>query len=206
MKADPFLSFALFLLLAPGPLLAQRPGGGGAGGGGQARQTQRGGGMGQGAGLGTLDQTRQMQRDRLHTQATSAQRDQYRTCDQNLDQLRTRSRDLSRTASLTAFDPAKVSQQRAQIEEQFRAMDQSRNQLFQSLNQEQQDAIQARVRNLDRLRDRIQTRLTAMDGELAHSSPNRDVLAKQTRLTEREMQTYRLHLQHMGDDLGLSLD
>lgn len=163
-------------------------------------------GTGRGAGLGAMNQTRQMQRDRLHTQATSMQRDQYRTCDQTLEQLRTRTRDMSRTTTRTSLDLSGVRQQHAQIQEQFRTMDQSRSQLYRALNQEQNDAIQARVRNLDRLRDRIQTRLTAMNQELAQVSPNQDVLARQARLTEREMQSYQMHFQHMGDDLGLSQD
>lgn len=215
MKLHSSLTFALLLLLSPGLILAQRPGGGGGGGGGQGQQGQRGSagmgqgtgqGSGRGAGLGTMSQTRQMQRDRLHTQATTAQRDQYRACDQSLDQLRTRTRDMSRATTRSSFDLDGVRSQQAQVRDQFRTMEQNRTQLYGSLNQEQNDAVQARVRNLDRLRDRIQTRLTAMDQELAQSSPNREVLAKQARLTEKEMQNYRLHFQHMGDDLGLTED
>lgn len=207
MKTRGYLSLAVLFLLAGSPLVAQRPGGGGGGQHGQQgqRTAQRSGqGSGPAGGQGAISQTRQMQRDRLRTQATTQQRDQLRTCRQGMEQMRTRTRDMARSASGKGFSADEARTRTAQIQNEFQTMDQTRVQLRQSLNTEQQTAAQPRDQKLDQLRDRIRTRLQTIDAELAKPDPNRKEVSKQARLSEREMTLYQAQLRQMGDDLGMT--
>lgn len=209
MNIKSSLSLALLLSLIPGITFAQRPRGGGGGGAQQRQQAQRSTGVGapgQMQGQGTQDRIHQQQRDRLHTQLTTQQRDQYKDCSQTMDRLRTQTRDMARVSTGAGFNPDHARQQQIHIREQFRNLEQTRTQLGQSLSDEQRAGVQQRMQNMERLRDRIESRLGNMDKELSNSAPNARRFAEQARLTDREMNAYRNQFRQMGDELGIQLD
>lgn len=205
------ISVTLALILVPGILLSQH-GRGGSGGGRSTMQTGPAAGMGQGTGMhtGSMDRDRTQDRtqlhDRLHSQATAQQRDQFRDCAQTMDRTRQQARTMSRATKGSSFDSAAVRQQQQQFQEQLRTMEQNRERLYQGLNNDQREAIQARHQNMLQLHERMQNRLSSMNQELSKESPDSKQLADLARANEREMNSYRKQFRSLGDELNLASD
>jgi hypothetical protein len=155
------------------------------------------------AGQGTMDKTRQMQRDRLRTQATDQQRQQFKTCDQSQDRIRTQARDMARAASGSSFNADQARQQRDQLREQLQTMEQQHESVMQGLNSQQRSAVEQRTRTMQLTQQRINNRLRNMDQELAKGSPDGKRVAEQASNVEREMNEYQKQYRETGDDLSL---
>lgn len=140
------LGLAAILILTPAIAFAQGPGGGSVRAGGQSQGSRPGAGTGATASRGTMDRDRIQQRDRLHTMATDQQRAEYRTCDQLADRIRTRARDMSKSANGKGLGVGAMRQQRDQLREQVRTMDEEHQRMMQGLNDDQRYAIQNRSR------------------------------------------------------------
>lgn len=106
-------------------------------------------------------------------------------------------------ANGTTFNADQARQQRDQIRDQVRTMDQQNQRLMQGLDTQQRAAIEQRTRSMNQLQERINSRLQNMDQELAKTSPDRKRIAEEARNVEREMQQYRQQYRDMGDDLSL---
>ena len=148
-------------------------------------------------GRGTMD------RDRIRIHATDQQRDQYRTCDQSMDRIRTRARDMAKASSSPGFNADQARQNRDQLRNELRVMEQEHERLMQGLNGEQKEAIAEHHRNMEQIHQRINTRLQEMDQELAQATPNGQRAAEQARAIEREMKQWQKQHREMGDELGL---
>lgn len=204
--------YLLCLALAisfPGHVFAQRSGGGGGAGHGQGGQSGQGGqpssaAAGQGSGQSSQATSSQAQRDRLRTQVTTQQRDQYKDCNQSMSRLSTQTRDMSRMASGSAFNADEARRQQSQMRDQFRDLEQNRTKLTQQLNSEQRTAIETRTKSMDRLQERINTRLGTIDKELQSATPNRNRIASEANAAERETHTYQNEFRKMGDELGVN--
>ncbi|MDE3200968.1 MAG: hypothetical protein KGN79_08605 [Acidobacteriota bacterium] len=154
----------------------------------------------------THDRLTKQDRDRLRTQATDLQRDQYKTCTGTMDRVRTQTRTMANSAKGSGFQVEEARRQHTQLQEELRTMEQTRTQLHQSLNGEQQAAVQQRMENMNQIHERIQTRLQAMDQELNGQTVSGKRVSEQARATEREMKAYQEQFRKMGDDLGLKND
>jgi hypothetical protein len=154
-----------------------------------------------GAAQGTM--TRDMQRDRLHTQATTQQRDQYRACDQSLDRVRTHAGNMAKVQTRN-FDAGAARRQHNQLREQIQNMQQNHERMMTGLGNEQQGAVQERTRNMQQIQERVNNQLQEMDQELAKPSPNGKAVAQQARSIEREMKDWQNEHRRMGDALGLN--
>lgn len=196
--------FAMLPMMA----FAQGRGAGGPGGGqrgGQPQTQTRGQGrVGQGMGQGQMDRDRI--RQELHTHATDQQRDRLRDCTQDMDRLRTQSRDMLNATSAKGFNAENARQQRERLQQQFEATTQAHHRFMNSLDKEQQQAMQSRARNMDQLQSRIRTRLETMNKELRAESPSRKRLQEQARYVERETQRMQNQYRDMGEDLSLTED
>lgn len=151
-----------------------------------------------------MDQDRVRQRDRLHTMVTDQQRTQYRTCDQLADRVRTRARDMSRTAAGKQLNAEAMRQDRNQLQEQIRTMDQEHQRMMEGLSSDQRGFVQNRSRTMEQIQSRINTRLQEMDQELAKDNPDQKRLSNLAREVERDMNRWRNEHRQVGDDLGLS--
>jgi chromosome segregation ATPase len=141
-----------------------------------------------------------MQRDRIR--ATDRQRDQIRTCDQSMDRVRTRARDMAKAAGGKNFDAEQARQQRTQLRNEVRTMEQEHARLMQGLGAEQREAAQEQIRTMDQNRERIHTRLQEMDRELAGEGPNGKRVAEQARAIEREMKQWQKANRKMATEMG----
>lgn len=144
-----------------------------------------------------------MQRDRLRTQATDQQRDQYRTCDQSMDRIRTQAHDMAQAAAGSGFNAGQAQQQRDQLRQQIQTMQQEQDRLRQSLSSDQSGFAKQRTQNADRLRERVNTRLQELDQELAKPSPDAKRINETARIVEREMNAWQKEYRAMGVDLSL---
>lgn len=199
MRRNMLVLLAISALISPG-LNAQGRRGGAAGGPAQM-QSRQAAGRGQ---QGTLqrDMQRDMQRDRLRTQATDQQRQQFETCDQSMDRVRTQARDMARSKD-RAFNVDAARQQRDQLRDRVANMQQEHERLMQGLGTEQQSAVQARVRAMQQIQERMNTRLQRMDQELAKAQPSGKAFRAEARLMQREMNNWENQYRGMGADLGL---
>jgi chromosome segregation ATPase len=140
-----------------------------------------------------------MQRDRIR--ATDQQRDQVRTCDQSMDRARSRARDMARAADGKGFNAEQARQQRNELRNEVRTMEQEHARLMRGLSGEQREALQEQIRNTEQNRERIQTRLQEMDQELAGEGPNGKRVAECARAVEREMKQWQETNRKMAEEM-----
>ena len=191
----------VLILLTPG-LSAQGKGGSGGQRGAGAQRPPQGQGPGQQQGqMGSAQGQGDLDRDRLRTQATDQQRDQYRTCDGSMEQLRTQSRAMARTSD-GKFNKDAAVKQHEQLQATFRNMQQEQERLMQNLNDEQRAAVQTRTQQMEQLQERISNRLTAMNQELGQGEPSASRIREQARNIERDMERFRSQYRAMGQDLS----
>lgn len=198
------LRLAVILIFTPAIAFAQGPGGGSARAGGQGQGSRPGAGTGATTSRGTMDRDRIQQRDRLHTMATDQQRTEYRTCDELADRIRTRARDMSKSADGKGLSVGAMRQQRDQLREQVRTMDQEHQRMMQGLNDDQRDFIQNRSRTMEQIQSRINMRLQEMNQELAKENPDGKRISRMARDIERDMNRWRNEHSRIGEALGLS--
>ena len=191
MKAKALVFLTAFLLAMP---LASAQGRGGGGQGRPQGQGQGQQGRGSEMGKGT------MQRDRIR--ATGQQRDQIRTCDQSMDRVRTRARDMAQTSAGKNFNAEQARQQRNQLRNEVRIVEQEHTRLMQGLSGEQREGFQQQIRTMEQNRERIRTRLQEMDQELAAENPNGKKVAEHARAIEQEMKEWQKTNRKMATEMG----
>ncbi len=196
------LTIAAMLLLPNVFLIAQRPGHGTSGQGQQQRQAQPRQAT-TGSQSNTRSQARQQQRNQLRSQATNQQREQYRAANQSMERIHTQARDMARKSTGTRFNVDQARQQRDQLRDQVRTMDQQNRGLMQGLDNQQRAAVEQRTRSMDQLQEQIKSHLRSMDRELAKTSPDRKRIAELAQNVERDSQRYQQQYRDMGDDLSL---
>ena len=198
------LLIAAMLLLPNVVLIAQHSGHSTSGQGQQQGQAQpRRATTGSQSSQSMMAQTRQQQRNQLRSQATDGQREQYRTGNQSMERIRTQARDMARMSNGTTFNADQARQQRDQLRDQVRTMDQQNQRLMEGLDNQQRTAVEQRTRTMNQLQERINSRLQNMDQELAKTSPDRKRIAEEAQNVERETQRYQQQYRDMGDDLSL---
>lgn len=196
-------------ILSPG-LIAQRgPGGSGQRGaqpgspGPMTNPQQQQGQMGPGRGDMDRSQDRDRDRDRLRTYATGQQRDQFRSCTQSMDQLRTQSRDMRLASNDKSFSKETALQQQQKLQDRFRDMQQDQQRFMQALNNEQRAAMQQRTRQMEQIQQRISNQLEAMNHELGQANPSPARVREHSKNLEREAERLRVQYREMGQDLSL---
>jgi DNA repair exonuclease SbcCD ATPase subunit len=193
------LALAAIVSLAVSPTLyAQRGGGGGMQGQrptatGQQRSGQRGE-------MGRQTGTRDQERQRIH--ATDQQRDQYRTCTQSADRVRTQACDMAQAAK-GGVNNEKFRQQHAQLRSEVQTMQQEHDRFMQGLSEEQRAALHDRIRKMDRVRDRVNTRLQEMDQELSQANPDTKRVARRAREVEKATNEWQKQYRNLGTDMGI---
>ncbi len=198
------LTIAAMLLLPNVFLIAQRPGHSTSGQGQQQGQAQPPRATtGSQSSRSTMTQTTQQQRNQLQSQATNGQREQYRTANQSMERIHTQARDMARKSTGTTFNVDQARQQRDQLRDQVRTMDQQNRGLMQGLDNQQRAAVEQRTRSMDQLQEQIKSQLRSMDRELAKTSPDRKRIAELAQNVERDSQRYQQQYREMGDDLSL---
>jgi len=85
----------------------------------------------------------------------------------------------------SGFNADKARQDRNQLQEQVRAMQQEHQHLMQGLNPGQQQALESHVRNMNRLQERLNTRMGDLNGELGKTDPDAKQVAAHARELER---------------------
>jgi predicted nucleic acid-binding Zn-ribbon protein len=171
-----YSSFAVMVLLAVSVAWGQGKGQGSQAPKGQGQKQQQAGAQ-QGQG--------DMEGDRVR--ATARQRDQLQTCDRSAEGIRTRTRQMAKTAGGKGFSPDQARKEQSQVREQLAKMNQEHERLMQGLNDGQRRALQAHITNMERSRERINTQLQGMDQELSRPQPEGRKVAEQAREMERAM-------------------
>lgn len=200
-----FTLIAVILLLAATSAEAKgRGGSNGAGNGGAAGSTfQKGAGGPQGQqaggrGAGTASQDRSHQR--LHV--PDPQRGQYQDCTAAGDRMRQQGRELSKAAGGSGWSAAEARRQQDQVRQHAEAAFRQHDRLMGGLGASARGALQDRTRTLDRDRDRIQTHLRALDGQLASPNPDQGNLRAEARKLNQAMKAWQKHYRQLGNDLG----
>jgi DNA repair exonuclease SbcCD ATPase subunit len=110
---------------------------------------------------------------------------------------------MARKSTGTTFNVDQARQQRDQLRDQVRTMDQQNRGLMQGLDNQQRAAVEQRTRSMDQLQEQIKSQLRSMDRELAKTSPDRKRIAELAQNVERDSQRYQQQYREMGDDLSL---
>lgn len=139
------------------------------------------------------------------TQNQSMQ-DHFRACDQSLGQARNQAHLLARDASRSTVDTDALLRQHKDLQDQFRAVKENRDRFFGDLSEEQLKSIQDHNESMQKINDRIQNNLAAIDQELTGSTIHMAEIADQARSVEREMKSYQKHLQETGKTFSLQND
>jgi len=184
MKKKSLILFSLFLVTAFN-LLAQGRGGAQGRSGAQGQQA----GRDQPAGRQSKPQERGAG-NQQHARASTRQRDQIRTCDQQADKIRKQMRKMAQTPS-QKFNADQARQQWNQLQQQIRAMEQEHERLMNGLDANQQQAWQEEIRNMNRLREQLRTAMQQMNSELGSSNPDPAGVAERAREMEQFMQEWR---------------
>lgn len=168
----------------------------------------RPGGAGQGRQRPTAGQKQGKMRtgstmDRQRIRANNQQRDQLRTCTQTADRIRQQARDMDRLARSKTFDAAKARQQRDEIRNHVRTMEQEHQQLMNGMTQEQQTALRIRTERMNRIRERVNNQLGRLDEELAKPDPNRKQVAKTAQQISKEMNQWKSQYRAMEHEMGV---
>jgi chromosome segregation ATPase len=175
-----FLAAAVPLALAQG-----RGGQGGKGqnsgyGQGQQRRSE-----GSESGAGNTDR----QHDRVH--ASQQQQDQVKACDRAAVAVRDQARQMGKYGQNAGFNADKAHQDRDQLQERVRAMQQEHERLMQGLNQRQQQALESHVRNMTRLQEQLNARMQDLNAELDKANPDLKPVTTHAREVERVSEEWR---------------
>lgn len=187
------LAAASLLTIPPAAFAQGRPAGGSQGGPRQRpgpTQMQKGQ-MGQ---RGTADRTR--------LRASDRQRDQLRTCTQDADRLRTQARDMDRLAKSGVFHAGEARPLRDRMRDQLRTIEQNHEQLMNGLSEEQSTALRNRIDEMNRIRQRVNSRLGEMDQELNKENPDAKQIREQARQIDREMNRWNSQYRSMQTEMG----
>lgn len=164
------VAFAVMVLLSASLAWGQGKGKGSQAGKGQGQKQQQAG-----AQQGQSD----TEQDRFR--ATAQQRDQLRSCDRSAEAVRTRARQMAKSAGGSGFNPNQARKEREQVREQLSAINREHERLMQGLNDGQKRALQAHITNMERARERVNTQLQAMDQELSRPQPEGKKVAERAR-------------------------
>ncbi len=132
-----------------------------------------------------------IERERDRVLVSHQQRDQLRTCDRSADAVRDQARQMGKYGQGAGFNADKARQDRDRLQEQVRTMQQEHERLMQGLNPGQQQALESHVRNLNRLQERLNTRMENLNGELGKADPDAKRVAEQAREMERVSKEWR---------------
>lgn len=208
--------FAAALVLAAAPILVAQGRGGQGGGGPQSGMGQQGQpgmgqqgqqpGMGQSGspqdmGQGQQQANRDQQRQRIH--ATDQQRNQYNTCTQSADRVRTHARTMADAARGGGANNQEVRQQQQQLRNEIRTMQQENQRFMKGLSDEQRAEMQDRIRSMDRSRDRLNTCLQQMDDELAKAEPDRKRIREHATELDKAMKEWQKRYRNLGSEMGI---
>jgi hypothetical protein len=190
---------AILLIFAVPPIMAQghRQGGGGQGQGRQGTGMQ----TGQRQQAGTMSQMRQQTRDRMRVHATQQQQNQFRTCTQSSKRVRDRIREMKRTTRGSSINAQQTQRLQQQVQTELQTMQQERERLAASLNDEQKIAAQNRLQEMARNQAQLEGFSEALGFELEQASLNGDKIRDQV----RDMDRVSKKLQQQQRDLGAEL-
>ena len=146
---------------------------------------------------------RDRDRDRVRIHATNEQRDQFRTCTQSADRVRIQAREMARQAGGVGFHPDQARQQRNQVREQVRTMLEHHEMFLNGLGQEQLSAAQNRLRTMNEIRERLNTRLRELDEQLEGRNLDGRRVAESAREVERAMKEWQKHQRMLGEEAGV---
>lgn len=200
------LALAAILALSIAPALWAQGRGGGQGRGGQQEGRpqsgqQRGGQQGQ---RGEHPRTHEHQRKRMHT--TEQQRRQYHTCTRSAERVRTQAREMAQAARGGGFNKQEFRQQHQQLQNAIQNMQEEHNRFVQGLTEEQKGDMQERIRKMEQSRERVREHLQQMDQELEQDNPNRKHIAEHAREMEKAVKEWQKQYRHMGSDMGIKAE
>ncbi len=188
---------AAALLFASPVVFAQGQGQGGPGGQGRQRPTTTQ--QQQQRQTGTASGTQERQRIR----ATDRQRDQLRTCTQTADRIRQQARDMDRQAKSGSFNADRARQQRDQLREQVRTMEEQHQQLMNGMSEDQKTALRTRTEEMNRIHERVNAQLGRLDEELGKPEPNRKQVAETAQRISRDMNQWREQYRKMETEMSV---
>ena len=167
---------------------------------------RRGGAMGQPGQNRPNDtgpQLGQQQRQRMQTQVTQQQRDQYRQCTQSMEQVRGQVQLMRKAASGNAVDRQQVRQLRDRLHTTMQTMLQERDRLSASLNQEQKTAVQNQLTETDRNQQQLEEVSELLGYELDQADMDRDRVRDQLRDMDKAAKRLHDQQQLLGQNLAV---
>ena len=135
---------------------------------------------------------------RLRMHSTQQQRDQNRTCSQSVDRVRTRLRDMSRLSQGKNMDSAQLRPMNQQLSNELQLIEQERERLAASLDEEQSAAAQNRLQQMSHNQQELQDFSEALDFELNQETVNNVKFREQV----KKMNSVAEKLQNQQRDLS----
>jgi outer membrane murein-binding lipoprotein Lpp len=187
------LSIVLLTAVAAYPQRGGGGGGRGSGGsggwgqGGQQGQYGQGGQQGQQGQQGGM-QSGNGQTERERARINSRQRQQLGECSKSADGLRKQARDMAKKSGGKNFNAGEARQQFSKLQEQVQTMNQEHEQLMQGMDAGQQEALQSRIRSMNRLQTQLKEQVRQMNSELEPADPDARRIREQARKMEKTME------------------
>lgn len=188
---------AALLLASPALAFQGRPGGSQGSQGGQGRQQPRSGQQ-----KGQMSSSRGAA-NHQRIRASDQQRDQLRDCTQTAARIRQQARDMEQLTRSKTFDAARARQQRDQMREQFRTMEQEHQRLINSMSQDQRNTLHNRLKEMDQIRQRVNSQFGQLDMELALTGPSAKEVRSRAEKISKEMNRWKSQYRAMESEMGV---
>lgn len=185
MKSTESFLAAIFLAGVSSLALAQHGGHGGGGGFGQAGH----------------DSSMEGMQRKMNIQATNEQRTQLHTCLELSERLRMMTGEMKKVTDLSESERAKVREQWSAL---LRQEMQSDHQAFvESLNADQQAALQGRVRKMDKTWSELTSRFEVMDRDLAEAAPEAKRFSDHVKELEKSLKKWQKQHRELESEMGV---
>ncbi len=199
MSKKSTIAFAVFLLLLSTAFAQGR-------GGRHGQQQTQGQGQKQGQGPGWRQgqgsaQSGSTQMEQKRIRATTHQRDQIRSCSKLADGIRKQARKMAQTRE-GKFNADQALQQRNQIRDQIRSMDQEHERLMNGFDATQKQAWQEQIKNTAQLRQQLNAQMQQMDTEFNSANPDTKRVAERAREIEQTMNNLRTQYGVLSSQAG----
>lgn len=201
----------LFSALLTLPAAAQGRGQGGAGGGarggdvgaqsGQRGQSPETGQRGGQPDTGQQKSAKEQERERIR--ATEQQRVHVATCEQSGNRVSAKAREMAEAAKGGGSNNAEFRRLHEQLQQEIRTMQQDRDRFTSSLGDEQRQALQNRIRNLDQASNRLNERIRFLDAEIAKPDQDRKRVRDYAGDVEKATNEYQKRLRETARDMGV---
>jgi len=110
---------------------------------------------------------------------------------------------MEQTTKGKTFNINKARQQRDQLRNEIRLMEEEHNRFIQETNDVQQLKTKERISNMEKERERLIYSFLEMDQEINKPNPDQNPIVKQAREMENAVTKWQSEYQHIASEMGI---